>query len=72
MGFIHSNKRNKMSVERAIDLTYVYQNLRIVDVFQEEDYRDALVEWVESEAEEEGGASQPSQDEQGEEGPSQG
>ena len=46
MGFIHNPRRNRLSAERASDLTYCYYNLRLRDSL-ELGYDKAVVEWEE-------------------------
>ena len=58
MGFVHDKKQNRLDAQRAIDLTYIYHNLRVRDLITPSQYQAAMVEWEgqsqeESEKEEE-------------------
>ena len=44
MGFVHDKKRSRLDAQRAIDLTYIYHNLRVRDSITLSQYRAAMVE----------------------------
>ena len=52
MGFVHDKKQNHLDAQRAIDLTYIYHNLRVRDSITHSQYQAAMVEW-EGQSEEE-------------------
>jgi hypothetical protein len=45
MGFIHSDRRNRLSVEKCSDLTFCYSSLRLRDKITSESYTEEYFEW---------------------------
>lgn len=45
MGFVHSKTRNRLTAQRAIDLTWVYHNLRLADGIDQVEYLHEALRW---------------------------
>ena len=64
MGFVHDKKQNRLDAQHAIDLTYIYHNLRVRDSITPSQYRAAMVEW-EGQSEEESEKEEEDEDTEG-------
>ena len=45
MGFVHSKTRNRLTAQRAIDLTWVYHNLRLANGIDQVEYLHEALRW---------------------------
>ena len=64
MGFVHDKKQNHLDAQHAIDLTYIYRNLRVRASITPSQYRAAMVEW-EGQSEEESEKEEEDEDTEG-------
>ena len=51
-GFIHNKARNRLSVDRARDLVFVFSNLRLLKSIEDVEYEEEFPEWDSSDDDE--------------------